>query len=320
MFFMLNELRRDYFLDRYVIIAVGRGKRPNDFLHIGSVEVEGGKQCFFCPGNESSTPPEISRVEEAGKWIVRVFPNKFPAVTPEAGEGSEYLMPAYGRHEVVVETPDHDKSVGDLSVERIAKVLEVYTERVKSLLTDDKVEYVLVFKNHGRAAGASLAHTHTQIISLPVVPKLVREEAEAAERFLQEKGSCPLCDAWRKEDEGPRAVYGDEYIACFTPYASRSPFEAWLMPKRHVRCLDDLDVDERLSMAKGIKLILSKLKGGLSDPPYNLYFHVSPAGDDLHMHVEILPKLSTWAGFELGSDMIINTMAPEAAAEFYRQK
>jgi UDPglucose--hexose-1-phosphate uridylyltransferase len=315
---MENELRKDYFLDRQVIIAVGRGRRPTDFKHGGAAESEAGKACFFCPGSENLTPPEIMRTEEGGRWVMRVFPNKFPAVTPEEGAATESMMPAYGRHEIVVESPEHDKTVADLSVEKIVALLGLYAKRAEALLADPKTKYVLIFKNHGKVAGASLSHTHTQIVSLPVVPKLVRDEADSAGKYAKEKGSCPLCDAWRKEAKGPRLVWEDEYAVVFTPYASRCPLEAWVMPKRHVRGLGELSDEERSGMAKGLKLILSKLKTGLGDAPYNLYFHVSPAGGDLHMHVEVLPRLAIFAGFELGSDIIINTMAPEAAADFYR--
>ena len=315
---MENELRRDYFLDRQVIIAVGRGKRPTDYKHGGAGEEDGGKACFFCPGNEHTTPPEISRIGEGGRWVVRVFPNKFPAVKPEGGEAADAVEPAYGYHEVVVESPEHGETVADLSVDRIAEVLEVYSRRIDYMLSDPRVKYALVFKNHGKTAGASLSHTHTQIISLPVVPELVRMEAEAAGRYSGDKGTCPICDAWKKESKGPRAVWEDGKTAAFAPYASRSPMEAWIMPKRHVRQLSELTGEERLSLAEGLKLVLRRLNEGLGNPPYNMYFHVSPADGDLHLHAEILPRLSVWAGFEMGSGIMINTMPPETAAGFYR--
>ncbi|MFH0862449.1 MAG: DUF4931 domain-containing protein [Candidatus Altiarchaeota archaeon] len=314
---MQNELRRDYFLDRQVIIAVGRGKRPTDFKHACANESDTKAGCFFCPGSESSTPPEIMRVGEGGKWAIRVFPNKFPAVTVEEGGSDEQMMPAYGRHEIVVETPDHDRTVADLSPEEISKVIGIYSQRVQDMLRDPRVKYALVFKNHGRIAGASLAHSHTQIVSLPVVPKLVREEAKAAGEYSQKHGSCPICDAMKNEMNGPRRIWDDEYACAFAPYASRSPLEAWVMPKRHIRSLKELTDQECLSFAKGMKTILSRLKS-LEDAPYNMYFHLSPEGGDLHLHLEVLPRLSIFAGFELGSDVIINTMTPEAASEFYR--
>jgi UDPglucose--hexose-1-phosphate uridylyltransferase len=313
---MRNELRKDYFLDRWVIISAGRGKRPSDFKQHAPIEGKEGL-CFFCPGNENTTPPEISRVEEDGEWIIRVFPNKFPAVTLEEGEIKENLMPARGLHEIVVETPEHGKSIADLSVERMVGVLEVCAGRVEAMLAREGVEYALVFKNHGSAAGASLAHTHTQIISLPFPPKLVAEEAKSSEEYEDEHGSCPICDAVKRESGGPRSIYEDDFVSVFTPYASRSPFEVWVVPKRHLTQLSDFTMDEKTSVAGALISVLSRLRDGLNDPPYNYYIHASPVGGNLHLHIEILPKLSIWAGFELGGEIIINTMPPETAAEFY---
>ncbi|MCX6694710.1 MAG: DUF4931 domain-containing protein, partial [Candidatus Altiarchaeota archaeon] len=283
-------------------------------------EFEGaGGLCFFCPGNESTTPPEISRVEEGGKWTIRVFPNKFPAVTLEEGERTEYLMPAYGEHEVIVETPEHDNGLSDLSVEQLAKVLRVYSEREEALLKKQGIAYVLLFKNWGKEAGASLPHTHTQAVSLPSVPKLVKEEAEAAEEYAREKGACPFCKTIEKEVKSDRRIFEDDCIAAFTPYASRVPMEAWIMPIRHVGRLKELKDKEYESLAMALKQVLEKLKR-LNDTPYNYYIHSSPAGADLHLHIEVLPKMATWAGFEIGSEVYINTLAPESAAEYYRQK
>lgn len=316
---MGNELRRDYFLDRYVIIAAGRGKRPTDYKHDSAAVKDEGKKCFFCPGNEDTTPPEISRIEEGGDWVIRVFPNKFPAVTQDDFEVSDGAQPAYGSHDIVVESPVHGQTIADVSVSRLSDVLRVYGERVKTMLADPKVEYALVFKNHGKAAGASLSHTHTQIVSVPLVPQAVRNEVEAAKRYSIDNGRCPICDAATNESGGPRAIWEDEHAIAFAPYASRSPFEAWVTPKSHVVDFEGLDEATRNSMAQGLMHLVKRLKEGLSDPPYNLYFHVSPQGEDLHLHAELLPRLSTWAGFEIGSGIIINTMPPEQAAEFYRQ-
>jgi UDPglucose--hexose-1-phosphate uridylyltransferase len=317
---MDSELRRDYFTDRRVIIAVGRGRRPTDFKHDPAQEGDTSKGCFFCPGNESMTPPEITRISDGAAWAVRVFPNKFPAVNLDMGESKGAMMPAYGRHEIVVETPEHSKTVADLSEQEMSRVIEVYAQRVESMLKDPKTAYALVFKNHGRVAGASLAHSHTQIVSLPIVPQAVADEAQASERYRKETGRCPICDAWKAEMGGPRAVWEDEHACVFAPYASRSPLEAWIAPKRHVRSLSELSAQERLSFARAITQVTSRLKRGLNDAPYNYYLHLSPAGGDLHLHMELQPRLAILAGFELGSGIVINTMAPEAAAEFYRQK
>ncbi len=317
---MENELRRDYFTERRVILSVGRGKRPTDYKQSPAPVADTSKGCYFCPGNESSTPPETMRVEEAGEWTIRVFPNMFPAATKEPWTESEHLMPSYGYHEVVVESPDHAATLADMPADRIARVLSVYSRRADSMLSDPQVGYALVFKNHGRVAGASLAHTHTQIISTPIVPAQVREEVEGAAKYKARKGSCPLCDAQEKESQGPRAIFDDGKAAAFAPYASRSPFEAWAMPIRHVRALNELSPEEMLSLAESLRLVLSRLKNGLNDPPYNMFLHMSPPGGDLHLHFEILPRTSVLAGFELGSGIVINTLAPEKAAEFYRQK
>ena len=314
---MANELRKDYVLDRWVIVATGRGKRPDEFRKTREYETKAGV-CYFCPGNESMTPPEISRVREGEGWSIRVFPNKFPAVTLDADK-SMSATPAYGEHDVIVETPQHDKGLSDLPVEHLARVLEVYSQRIEELSRREGIAYVMAFKNWGREAGASLEHTHTQLVSTPFVPKLVKEELEAARVYKSEKGSCPYCDAWKKEVSSERLIMQDENIAAFTPYASRVPMEAWIMPKRHVGRLKDLGGNELSSMAAALKTTLGKLKG-LGDTPYNYYLHISPENEDYHMHIEILPKMAVWAGFELGSEVYINTLTPEAAAEYYRRE
>jgi UDPglucose--hexose-1-phosphate uridylyltransferase len=315
---MASELRRDYFLDRQVIIAVDRGMRPSEWAVKGGDVAPGGR-CFFCPGNEGMTPPEILRIPEGDGWGVRVFPNKFPAVTLDEGVVGERVMPAYGMHEVIVETPEHEGGLSGLSAERIAEVFGVYSSRVDDMLSHGGIEYALVFKNHGRKAGASLAHSHTQIISLPVVPPLVREEVFAAENYSHEHGVCPFCDMIRPESEGPRIIRDGPDSIVLAPYASRIPFEAWVMPKRHVGSLSDLDSGELLCLANSLRLVLSRLRDGLNNPAYNFYLHMSPRGEDLHLHFEVLPRLSVWAGFELGGQAYINTMPPELAAEFYRK-
>jgi len=314
---MDNELRRDYYLDRHVIISAGRGKRPSDFKHGSEVERD-DKLCFFCPGNEQTTPPEITRVSDGDDWSIRVFPNKFPAVTLEDGVKTKDLMPARGIHEIVVETPDHSKTIADLSPEHMSKVLEIYIQRVESMKNTEGIDYALIFKNHRKEAGASLSHTHTQIVSLPIIPDLVQEETRASEKYANDNGTCPFCDIITKEDGSPREIFKDENITLITPYASRAPFEAWIIPKKHVTQLSQLDENDRLSIAKGLVQILAKLKNDLDNPPYNFYIHESPKGKDLHLHIEILPKLSKWAGFELGAGIIINTMPPETACEFYK--
>lgn len=313
----MNELRKDYLLDRWVIIASGRSKRPQ--LVEGQAPAGEGKKktCFFCPGSEHTTPPEISRVSVDGQWIIRVFPNKYPALTLEEGdrvEGESYTMrPAYGSHEVIVESSRHDADLADLSVSHLMKVFDVYQERINALQEVEGIKYVLVFKNKGAEGGASLEHTHTQVTALPVVPPLVKRELEA----VKKSGGCPFCEILSRELGSGRRVFEDEHVAVFTPYASRFPYEVWLMPKEHRKTLGELTGEEKESMADALKKLLTKINSGFS--AYNFYMHVAPKDDDLHFHIELFPKSSRWAGFEYGSDIIINTTTPEYAAEYYRE-
>lgn len=317
----MNELRRNYVFDQWVIIAEGRGRRPHEFS--GRKREKGDAAgCFFCPGSEGKTPPEIGRVEEKGRWIIRTFPNKFAATASEWGRMKSSLlssMPAYGKHEVIVETPDHDKCLGDLPVKHIARLLDVYAGRIIENRRDMKIKYVLVFKNHGAEAGTSLAHSHSQVISLPMVPSSVQDEVDASRRYMREKKRCVFCDIRKKEMKGGRRIVEDEHVAAFAPFASRFSFEAWIMPKRHVGSLELLDPKERLALAGTLKKLIAGLNRSLNYPPYNFYLHVAPGKEDFHFHLELCPRVSKWAGFELGSGFVINTMSPELAAKHYRQ-
>jgi len=315
----MNELRKDYLLDRWVIIASERAKRPMDFM-VKKSEYPVGV-CYFCPGSEDKTPPEIGRLEKDGKWTVRWFPNKFPATTEKKGNLSEGLLTsnaAYGKHEVIVETPVHEKDFEELTPEEIAGVFDVCAKRISELSRMNGVEYVLVFKNRGRDAGASLAHSHFQVMALSQVPTLVGKEVDASKKYLQENKKCLLCDVLNKELKSERMIHEDKHVGAFAPFASRFPFEAWIMPKRHVKNIGEMTFDEKKSFALAVKKILSALDKMINKPPYNFYLHISPKNEDLHFHMEICPKLSIQAGFELGSDMYINVVPPEDAAKHYK--
>ncbi len=317
----MNELRKDYLLDRWVIIAKDRGQRPDEFAKKHVDEKRADSVCFFCPGSELSTPPEIARVEEGGRWVIRVFPNKFSATSCEYkdyGRGMFLRKSAYGKHEVIVETPDHVKRLGDLTDSHIKKVLDIYINRISENKKDPRIKYVLLFKNEGDEAGTSLVHSHSQLISLGIVPPAIMEEVRAAGRYKKDSGRCAYCDIWKKESCGERRIWEDKQVAAFAPYASRFPFEAWVMPKRHVTTPEDMDEKEKRSFAKALMKLIRRLDSSLNYPPYNFYFHISPRGGDLHFHAVICPRIARWAGFELGSGIIINTMPPEVAAEHYR--
>jgi len=300
----MNELRKDCILDRWVIIAENRSRRPHEYAKAAPPVKEG--VCPFCPGNEKLTPPEVARIGSEKGWEVRCFENMYPAT-------SANFPKAFGRHEVVVETNQHNTNLHQLSVEEIRKVIDMYCMRVDEISRIDGIKYVLVFKNHGEEAGTSLVHEHSQIIALPRIPKLVEEEMKAYKEYHEKYNRCIFCDVIAMELESERKVFENEHFVCFTPFASRFPFEAWLLPKKHVKNITELNDGERSSLADALKKILSKLHRLLNNPPYNYYLHLSHS-DDYHFHIEICPRLAKLAGFELGSDIIINTFPPEKAA------
>ena len=310
---MGGEIRKDYILDRWVIISSGRGKRPRQFkkLEASHVEVD-----YFAPGNESMTPPEIGRTGTKKKWKMRWFANKFAALQPEGQADirtdNRYFTYSgnFGHHEVVVEDPSIRKQLADLPAKDIEKLLEVYRDRIDDLSNEQNIKYVCVFKNHGRQGGTSIFHTHSQVMALNHVPKDVRDEVEASKKF----GKCPYCDIINIEKESLRRCFENDDFVAFTPYASRFNYEIWIFPKTHIRTLGD--VQNLGSLAEIMKKVLKKLKSIGAD--YNYYVHYSPEGEDLHFHIEVAPRIATWAGFELGSGDVINSVSPEDAAKFYR--
>jgi len=320
----MNELRKDYILDRWVIIAAIRGKRPSDFI---KEEKEGklmekDKSCPFCPGNENLTPPEIYRVEEKGNWIIRCVPNKYPATTKEnfsrKRKKFHASMTAYGNHEVIIETPLHNKELSELDAENIKKVLDVYTYRLEENLRDPNITYVSIFKNYGRSSGASLIHTHSQLISLPLVPRIIKEKMKRSHELYENDEKCSYCDIVEIEKESPRFVAENKNFVAFCPFAARFPFETWIFPKKHITSLTELNDRMKLELARILKDIINKLRTKLGKPSYNFYFHLSPKNGNLHMHLIIFPRLSEWAGFEFSNEIVINPMPPELAAAYLR--
>lgn len=310
------EFRKDYILDRYVIVSTIRAKRPNEFKK----EKEKVKEevCYFCPGHENLTPPEIGKVSVKNKWKIRWFANKFPAVEEKGNMNFQnadtfftYAQP-YGRHEIIVETPSHSKQLSDLKEEDIKEVLKVYSQRIIGLSKVNGIKYVCVFKNHGKDAGTSLVHSHTQVIAYNKIPELVKEEIQATKKFSH----CPYCDIINIEKKSYRRCFENNSFVAFTPYASRYHFEIWVFPKKHIRNMTEMDDAKLTDLASILKKILMKLKE--LNAPYNMQLHYAPDGEDLHFHIEICPRFSVWAGFELLTDDTINSLPPEDAAKFYR--
>ncbi len=312
----MGIVRKDYVLERWVYYATKRGKRPHEFK---SVEVKTeSKSCLFCPSNEHLTPPEIGRVEYKGGWKIRWFLNKFPAVD----KSKKFFMKrkgmyeeghAYGVHEIIAETNHHKSQLADLPVSHITEILEVYKFRIKSLTKDRSIKYVQVFKNHGKDAGTSLVHSHSQLVALPSIPSIVAEESKFSIRGKR----CAYCDIIKKEAKSKRKIFETKNVIAFAPFASRFNYEAWIFPKKHKRDFEELNDAEMNDASAALKKILSKLK--TMNVSYNLFVHYSPEKGNLHFHIEICPRLATWAGFELSTDYVINSVLPEDAARFYRR-
>lgn len=330
----MPELRRDPITGRWVIIATDRAKRPTDFVR-EKVQVRQSAFCPFCYGNESKTPPEILAHRSNGTgpdtpgWTIRVVPNKFPTLGIEGslnrqGEGLYDKMNGVGAHEVIIETPEHSMTLATMPVERVEEVLWVYRDRIIDLKKDRRFKYILIFKNHGDAAGASLEHPHSQLIALPVVPKRVREEVDGAQNHYNFKERCIFCDITRQEmDSGNRVVAENQGFIVLAPFAPRFPFEMWIVPKVHQSAFEACQKCELQQLAAILKDMLIRLDKVLDCPPYNYIIHTSPisegAEDYYHWHLEIMPKLTKVAGFEWGTGFYINPTPPEEAAKFLRE-
>jgi len=329
----MSELRRDPIIGRWVIISAERGKRPSDFAR--EAETPPGKGCPFCPGNEKLTPPEILAYGEPGRtrdskgWWLRVIPNKYPALAVEGslsrqGEGMYDKMNGIGAHEVIIETPDHSCEIPDMSDKQVEDVLWAYRDRIMDLKRDIRLEYILIFKNRGAAAGASLSHPHSQLIATPVVPKRVREEVNGAKNYYEYKERCGYCDIIKQElSTGQRVVAENENFIAVCPFASRFPFEVWVLPKAHESDFEDIQKYETVNLASLLKNVTGKMNRVLDTPPYNYLIHNSPLKEPrlphYHWHIEIMPKLTRIAGFEWGSGFYINPVSPEEAAQFLRE-
>ncbi len=311
----MGEIRKDYILDRWVVISTVRALRPHQFKE----EKKPGKvkACFFCPGHEKETTEEIGRIGTKKKWKMRWFENKFPALEPKGQEfiktdNTYFTFSAnYGYHEIVVESNDHKKQLWDLSVKDIKTVFEIYNNRIQELGKRQNIKYVAVFKNHGPKGGTSVVHTHSQILAYNHVPKEVRDKVFA----VKQRDHCPYCDIIHIEKNSLRKCFENEEFVAFTPYASRFNYEIWIFPKKHIRTLAETNLEK---LADIMKKILKKLKW--LNCSYNYFLHYAPEGEDLHFHIEICPRIASWAGAEHGFGTVINAVLPEQAAEFYRSK
>ena len=334
-----NELRKDYLLNRWVVIATERSRRPTDFA---KQKAEGAKNsvCPMCVGNESMTPPAIMLyLKENGKiknakdplagerpknWLVRCIPNLYPAFSPpkEPSDETQIMKSdrfgyAIGHHEVLVESPNHDEDPADAELPQLENVINAYVDRLRELSAKPYVKYVSIFRNYGQEAGASLSHAHSQIIATPIIPTTIQEELAASKVFYCEHKKCAFCDIIERETKGPRLILDNSDFTVFAPYASINPLEFWIAPKKHAANMLNLTPNEVSTFAQTLKASLKALKDLVNDPPYNYGFHLAINKDTqhyYHWHLEVYPKLSIWAGFEKSTGIYINTVPPEIAA------
>ena len=317
-----------------MIFATERAKRPHDFVKRGSplkAQSPDGA-CPFCPGNEALTPPDIFVLPKGGKspWSVRVVANKFAALVPGGTTehkqvGSIYReMDGVGTHEVIIETPEHEQTLALLPETQILDVLTAYQERYRRLRDEPWARLILIFRNHGESAGTSLEHPHSQLIATPVVPKDVRRKYEVATTYYDDTGRCLYCDVLKDEMAlGERIIMDTDRFVVFHPFASKSPFETWIGPKKHQPSFGKVSEEDLRELARVLKLTLKSLHEAIGDPDYNYVIHTAPVEDEQKSyylwHIQIIPRLTKVAGFELGSGMSINTALPEETAKFIRE-
>jgi UDPglucose--hexose-1-phosphate uridylyltransferase len=346
------ELRKNIVTREWVIIAKGRSKRPQDFVREG----EGAQaapahdpSCPFCPGNEDSTPPEVFALRDRTRsaksdatlrssdasplrstnWLVRVVPNKFAALRADGSDsvrqvGIYSARDGLGAHEVIVESPEHNKDLWELDQSQVAAVIECYRQRYLAFEAAESLRHVLIFRNHGINAGTSLVHPHSQLIAGPVLPHQIRLELVGSSEYWEYLGKCVFCAIIDHESRGDeRTVLQTDHFIVVTTFAARYPFETWVLPRRHSIRFADMSEEEAADFAAVLRETLGRLARCLGRPSYNFAIHSAPAAEHnvraYHWHLEIYPRMTTFGGFELGSDIYINVTAPEEAAHYLRE-
>ncbi len=331
----MPQLRQDLVTGRWVAIATERAKRPSSFSRASATPVPPAAQCPFCVGHESMTPPEVMAYRAPGTepntpgWEIRVVPNLYPAFGPSDIEpitshvGPYQTMTGVGVHEVLISSPSHGDDFAQLPVSQIEKVVRAYVERFDVHRKNPVIQYVLIINNHGKEAGASLEHPHSQLFGIPLVPFAAREELDGVRRYRAKHNRCVYCDILSTEQQaGERVIMENDWFLVYAPFASRTPFEASILPKWHSPRFETMSSEQQSAFASALHDLTARLFHGLNDPPFNFYIHTAPthrdAEADYHWHLELLPKLAIAAGFELGTGVMINVATPESAAEYLR--
>ncbi len=330
-----NQIRQNKATKEWVIYAPDRGDRPKDFKKAGEKErdklPEYDKDCPFCAGNESMISNIImeSPDKKHDKWQTRVIPNKYPALlhkgNPERDVNDIYVtMQSYGRHEVIIESPLHNDDISIMNYDKVMVLIETYHRRYIDIMKEHKNMIPIIFRNHGKRAGTSLLHPHSQLIVTGFVPHHIRWREIEAQRYYDEWGRCVFCDILKYEaNEGKRIISESKSMLAFVPFAAEVPFEIWIMPKRHQADFGKITETEKTDLARMLKNILNTYYNKLNDPDYNYLINTSAryeAGEPhLHWYLQIRPRLTTKAGFEIGSGISINPSIPEEDAEFLKK-
>ncbi len=334
----MPEIRYNMITRQWVIIATERAQRPEQFSQKEPKKPlpEYDSRCPFCPGNEAMAPPASLELAPRGGpartgdkgWQVRVVPNKFPALAAEGElvrrqEGLKRTLTGVGIHEVIIETPAHNRTTALLSDAEVVQILDAYQQRYAAIIRDPRVAQITLFKNHGLAAGTSLEHPHSQLIGTPIIPMEVRDRMETALHFYDEQGECLFCRTLEEETtEGARVVLEGEHFTAFIPFAALSPFHTWIYPKRHSASFAAMNEAEKEDLARILRRVLRKLHDGLGNPDFNYTIRSAPhdaaAVKYYHWYLSIVPRVTRLAGFELGSGMFINVARPEDSARFLR--
>lgn len=331
----MNEIRQNVVTRQWVIHAPARQQRPLEFEKHTAREnklPEVDRGCPFCPGNENQLLGIIAELPGAGqyKWQTRVVPNKYPALSQDAEvagrQQTVYVsLEAYGAHEVVIESPWHNKDIGTMSVEEVGKVIDTCQRRYNKLLeTDEKILCAVVFRNHGKRAGTSLIHPHSQIVAPAVVPRYIADRQQAAEEYFRANRRCVMCDMLEYEQaRQERIVLKNDSFAALAPYAAEVPCEVWIAPLRHSADFGSITPEQTGDLAAILRDILHRIYDRLDDPDYNYVIHscTKTYRDEsyLHWYLQIKPRLTIPAGFEIGSGMHINPSTPEQDAAFLRE-
>jgi UDPglucose--hexose-1-phosphate uridylyltransferase len=324
---IVSELRRDLVTGNWIVVAKGRGARP----HAGNREKESENPIKTCPFEDpkaSGNEDPLLIYKDGEDWSLQVIPNKYPAfaggqcgVITKSGPYS--VQDGRGFHEVII-TRDHSKHIALLSQEKVAEVFRAYKERYLALKNDECVKYVSIFHNHGKGAGASLTHPHSQLIAIPILPSDIRRSLSGSSVFYRKHGKCVHCAMldWEREDK-KRVVFQNKEFIAICPFVSRDAYEVRIFPQNHTAYFEEINDEEIELLAEAFKEVLGKIYEKLNNPPYNFYLHTAPIGgnefDQYHWHFEVRPKTETDAGFEFGTGVEISTVEPEYAAAILRE-